>query len=77
MFMHVLSEPSDGGSHLALECDVGSSESVQQSFINTLHHFKQPPSLLANCGGIVQDTFLTKMSEKQFDSVINVNLKVG
>ena len=33
------------------------------------------PSILVNCAGITRDAFLWKMSEKNYDDVMNVNMK--
>lgn len=62
---------------MAVESDVGSSESVQQTFAKSLQHFKEPPSLLANCAGIATETYLVNMTEQEFDQIIRVNLKVS
>lgn len=61
--------------HLALELNVGSSDSVNNALQKVLDHYKQPPSVVVNCAGITRDNFLLKMSEADFDEVINVNLK--
>ncbi|KAA0184396.1 hypothetical protein HAZT_HAZT005364 [Hyalella azteca] len=66
---------SGKASHLAMECDVSSGDSVRSCFSEATKHFKQPPTLLANCAGITMDTYLAKMTEEQFDKVIQVNLK--
>lgn len=63
--------------HLALELNVGSSDSVNNALQKVLDHYKQPPSVVVNCAGITRDNFLLKMSEADFDEVINVNLKVN
>jgi len=61
--------------HLALECDVSSEESIKQTFAEILKEYKQTPTIAVNSAGITKDSFLIKQSEKDFDDVINVNLK--
>lgn len=56
---------------------MGSSQSVSQALSAAIDQFKRPPTVIVNCAGITRDGFLLKMSEEDFDSVINVNLKVG
>lgn len=56
---------------------MGSSQSVNQALSAAIDQFKRPPTVIVNCAGITRDGFLLKMSEEDFDSVINVNLKVG
>lgn len=63
--------------HLYLEMDVGSSQSVNQALSAAIDSYKRPPSVIVNSAGITRDGFLLKMSEDDFDSVINVNLKVS
>lgn len=41
-----------------------------------VNDYNKPPSIVVNCAGITKDNFLLKMSEQDFDDVINVNLKV-
>lgn len=59
-----------------LEVDVGSQESVNAALSAAIDSFKRPPTVIVNSAGITRDGFLLKMSESDFDSVINVNLKV-
>lgn len=60
-----------------LDMDVGSSKSVNQALSAAIDQFKRPPTVIVNSAGITRDGFLLKMSEEDFDSVINVNLKVS
>ena len=57
-------------------CDVSDSAQVN-NLLNEIknNHSNQVPSILVNSAGITRDSFLLKMSEKQFDQVISVNLK--
>lgn len=57
--------------------DVGSSQSVNKALSAAIDSYKRPPSVIVNSAGITRDGFLLKMSEDDFDSVINVNLKVS
>lgn len=56
---------------------MGSPNSVNQALNATIDQFKRPPTVIVNSAGITRDGFLLKMSEADFDSVINVNLKVN
>ncbi|KAJ6643241.1 (3R)-3-hydroxyacyl-CoA dehydrogenase [Pseudolycoriella hygida] len=64
-----------GDSHLSLEVDVSSSDNIRAALNDTLKKYKKPPSIVVNSAGITKDNFLLKMSEQDFDDVINVNLK--
>ena len=55
--------------------DVADSISVEDCFKKALKNYNQPPSLVFNSAGITRDGYLLKMSEEQFDHVVNVNLK--
>lgn len=61
--------------HLSIELDVDKSSSIKNALEQTIKTFKNPPSIIVNCAGITRDNFLLKLSEEDFDSVINVNLK--
>ncbi|CAH1175645.1 unnamed protein product [Phaedon cochleariae] len=61
--------------HLGLEMDVAKATSVEDALKNTLEKYAKPPSIIVNCAGITRDNFLLKLSEEDFDEVINVNLK--
>lgn len=56
--------------------NVGSSNSIKDTLQKILEKYEMPPSIIVNCAGITRDNFLLKMSEADFDEVINVNLKV-
>lgn len=59
----------------ALQCDVSSSVSVIQALDECINEYKRPPSIVVNSAGIIRDNYLLKMSEPDFDIVIDVNLK--
>lgn len=54
-------------------CDVTSMESVKEMINNFIEEFGQI-DILVNNAGITQDTLLMRMSEKQWKSVVDVNL---
>lgn len=54
--------------------DVSSHEAVQKS-IDEIYVKFAPIDILVNCAGITRDTLLMRMSEEQWDEVIDVNLK--
>ncbi|XP_070531954.1 (3R)-3-hydroxyacyl-CoA dehydrogenase-like [Ptychodera flava] len=61
--------------HHTFVTDVSSSESVEKLVQDVQERFPVIPTIVVNCAGITRDTFLLKMREKQFDDVMNVNLK--
>lgn len=62
--------------HLALILDVAQSASIKNALLTVVDVFKKTPSIIVNCAGITRDNFLLKLSEADFDEVIDVNLKV-
>lgn len=63
--------------HLSLEIDVASKTSITAALGAIVNKFKKPPSVIVNSAGITRDNFLLKLSEEDFEEVINVNLKVS
>lgn len=55
--------------------DVSSSDSIKTSLNEIIARYNKPPSIVVNSAGITKDNFLLKMSEQDFDDVVNVNLK--
>lgn len=55
--------------------DVTSHSNINATLNEVILKFKRPPSIIVNSAGITRDNFLLKMSEIDFDNVINVNLK--
>jgi len=50
---------------------------MQNLFSDVQKAFKgQTPCCIVNCAGITLDSLLLKMDEKDFDQVVQVNLKV-
>jgi 17beta-estradiol 17-dehydrogenase/3alpha(17beta)-hydroxysteroid dehydrogenase (NAD+) len=58
-----------------LQMDVSSSVSVIQALDECISTYKRPPSVVVNSAGIIRDSYLLRMSEPDFDLVIDVNLK--
>ncbi|KAL4703158.1 hypothetical protein ACJJTC_016759 [Scirpophaga incertulas] len=63
------------GDHSAAEVDVSDSKSVQNLLKTVLTQYKAPPTIIVNSAGITRDNWLLKMSEDDFNAVLNVNLK--
>lgn len=59
-----------------MELDVGDSKSVQNLLDVVMKQYKAPATIVVNSAGITRDNWMLKMSEADFDSVININLKV-
>lgn len=56
--------------------DVSKAPSVHSALEEALKKYKRPPSIVINSAGITKDNWLLKLSEMDFDQVIDVNLKV-
>ncbi len=63
-----------GEQGLALELDVSSRESLEAGLDRIISHWGRL-DVLVNNAGIVRDAQLLKMSEADFDAVIDINLK--
>lgn len=65
-----------GGSDVAIgvRCDVTASEDVQAMLDAAASAFS-PVNIMVNNAGITRDATMRKMTEEQFDQVINVHLK--
>lgn len=66
----------DTGDHSAMELDVSDPKSVQNLLKAVLDEYKVPPRIVVNSAGVTRDNWLLKLSEEDYDSVMNVNLKV-
>ncbi len=64
----------NGGEAFFAKLDVSSREQAKQMVKITLEKYGRIDVLINNAG-IVQDAFLSKMTEEQWDKVISVNLK--
>ena len=65
---------ADGGEAMSMVVDVTNVEKVNAMVAETVKHFGSV-DILVNNAGITADSTLVKMTEEQFDRVINVNLK--
>ncbi|KAK2576735.1 hypothetical protein KPH14_005388 [Odynerus spinipes] len=65
----------DGSDHVALDVDVTNPHKIAKAFKNITDQFSTAPTIVVNSAGITRDNFLLKLSESDFDNVINVNLK--
>ncbi len=63
-----------GSDALVLHCDVTDSSMVQEAVDKTAHHFERL-DILVNNAGVLRDNLLYKMSEDDWDIVMNVHLK--
>ncbi|KAL4218823.1 hypothetical protein ACF0H5_021411 [Mactra antiquata] len=62
-------------SHHAYCADVSVSGSVNDLILNVQTSFNTIPTIAVNSAGITRDTAMLKMSEEDFDKVMDVNLK--
>lgn len=63
--------------HLAVQVDVGCSQSVKALFKVVTREYGVSPSIVVNCAGILgAGRYLTDTPEDDFDNVVRVNLKV-
>lgn len=72
-----LSKSSKNSKITAHTLDVSDSSQVNNLFneINEQHSDHKFPTVVVNSAGIVQDGYMAKMTEENFDKVIRVNLK--
>ena len=71
---NVLAQLDPSGHHKAIKCNVAKGEEVEammKEIIDTYGHI----DVIVNNAGITRDNLLLRMSEEDFDSVIDVNLK--
>uniref|UniRef100_A0A8D9F835 Estradiol 17-beta-dehydrogenase 8 n=1 Tax=Cacopsylla melanoneura TaxID=428564 RepID=A0A8D9F835_9HEMI len=66
-----------GSHHLSVPMDVSNASTISQALSSIQSKLSTPPNVLVNCAGITRDEFFLKMSEKQFQDVFDVNLKVS
>ncbi|KAM0733157.1 (3R)-3-hydroxyacyl-CoA dehydrogenase [Formica fusca] len=65
----------EGAEHIALNVCVNDRNSVETAFKDVIKQFSKPPTIIVNSAGIARDNFLVKLSDNDFDDVIDVNLK--
>jgi 3-oxoacyl-[acyl-carrier protein] reductase len=63
-----------GGKALAVGCDVSKTDQVNAA-VERIAAELGPPTVLVNNAGITRDANLFKMTDEQWDAVINVNLR--
>ena len=61
--------------HQAIKLDVSSGESVENAMKQIVEKYKSCPDAVVNSAGITMDGYLLKMTDDNFDKVIDVNLK--
>ncbi|CAK1548142.1 unnamed protein product [Leptosia nina] len=66
---------NDVGEHCAIELDVADSKSVQNLVQTLSKQYRVPPRIIVNSAGITRDNWMLKLSEEDYESVLNVNLK--
>ncbi|XP_069799015.1 (3R)-3-hydroxyacyl-CoA dehydrogenase isoform X2 [Dendropsophus ebraccatus] len=64
-----------GQEHVALTADVSRSESVSALMEQIQSRFSAPPRVAVSSAGITRDEFLLRLSEENFNTVLDVNLK--
>ena len=67
-------KPASDADVVTIQGDVGAPETAEKAFKAALERFGRIDTLVNNAG-IVQDAQLKKMTDDQFDNVIDVNLK--
>ena len=65
-----------GGRAIPLQVDVTSLAEIEAGVAEATKRFPETPlSISVNCAGITVDKFMHKMTEQDWDRVLNVNLK--
>lgn len=62
-----------GGNVIAIQCDVSKDDQVKAAFEQTMAAFGRV-DILVNNAGITRDAMFHKMTDAQWDAVININL---
>ncbi|KJS00775.1 MAG: 3-oxoacyl-ACP reductase [Peptococcaceae bacterium BRH_c4a] len=65
---------ANGGEALGIDADITQKAQVEDMFKKTVDHFGRI-DILVNNAGIAKDKSILKLTEEDWDSVINVNLK--
>lgn len=63
-----------GGESIAISCDTTDKGTVDAMVARTVEHYGRL-DILVNNVGIIRDNYLTKLTEADWDAVLNVNLK--
>lgn len=64
----------NGGTAIAYQADIADFEAVKTMFTDIIKEYGRI-DILVNNAGITRDNLILKMSEEEFDTVINTNLK--
>ena len=70
----VASITAAGGSAEAIACDVTNRESVEQA-VDQAHAARERLDILVNNAGVTRDTLLPRMTDEEWDTVIDTNLR--
>jgi Dehydrogenases with different specificities (related to short-chain alcohol dehydrogenases) len=68
---------SGSSTHLSLPMDVSNTSTISTAMSTIKEKFSRPPNVLVNCAGITRDNWFLKLTEKDFQQVFDVNLKVS
>jgi 17beta-estradiol 17-dehydrogenase/3alpha(17beta)-hydroxysteroid dehydrogenase (NAD+) len=65
-----------GVTHISQTVDVSKRESVASLFDKVKQEYENiPANIIINCAGITRDALMLKMTDEQFDEVMNVNIR--
>jgi len=64
----------DGGRAVGLACDVTDATAVEELFATAVREF-QSVDMLVTCAGVIRDNLVHKMSDADWDLVINTHLR--
>ncbi|XP_032675122.1 estradiol 17-beta-dehydrogenase 8-like isoform X2 [Odontomachus brunneus] len=65
----------EGTGHVALHMQVAERASVETTFKDVKKQFSKPPTIIVNSAGIITRGHIINFTDKDFDEIINVNLK--
>ncbi|WP_017557296.1 3-oxoacyl-ACP reductase FabG [Nocardiopsis baichengensis] len=65
---------ADGGEAVAVGADVSDAEQVERAVAEVAERLG-PPTILVNNAGVIRDNLIFKMSEDDWDTVMNVHLR--
>ena len=61
--------------HICQPVDVSQRGSVTSLFTKVKQQYDLPANIIVNCAGITRDAMMLKMTDEQFDEVLNVNIR--